>query len=52
MHGVWQAFGEDPLPTSFGVAKKALHMQLNPDWYRFPGKVTQLALIVAVHLSR
>src|ERR1035441_2182681 len=31
MHGVWQALGEDPLPTSFGVAKKTPHMQLNPD---------------------
>jgi hypothetical protein len=40
MHGVWQALGEDPLPTSFGVAKEAPHMQLNPDRYPFPGKVT------------
>jgi hypothetical protein len=40
MHGVWQALGEDPLPTFFGVAKEAPHMQLNPDRYPSPGKVT------------
>src|ERR1035437_9225554 len=35
MHGVWQALGEDPLSTSFGVAKEAPHMQLNLDRHSF-----------------
>src|ERR1035438_654908 len=52
MHGVCQALGEDPLSTSFGVTKEAPYMQLNPNRYAFPGKITQLALIVTMHPGR